>query len=744
MAQHRPSGQRRARRPRLGVVLGLAAVLIASACTTDPDGAASPDGEGDDGGSGRLEVEAISTRPEYVTGGDVLVEVAGVPEGEDPMVTVGGDERVGTLEPTGDGRWRGLVDGLPEGSSTIEVSAGDHRGELEVTDHPVTGPLFSGPHQEPYTCTTVQMDLGEPTDADCTVASSLRWDYFDRDGQLHPLADRARIPDDAATVMVGGTEVPFVVRTETGTINRGVYWISGVDPSPSEDAWQAGPDRWNGDVVHRFGGGCGTSYSQGSTLLGGQGAPTIDHGLLAAGYVVATNTLNTFQVHCNDVLSAETTLMLQEHLAERWGVPDHVIGEGGSGGAIQQLLMVQNYPGILDAVAASAPFPDAMSIAPGVADCGLLIDFYGRPEGADFTEDQRRAVNGHLTTGTCAMWKGTFLAALDPTIGCDLAFEEIYDPATNPDGARCTLQDSNVNLFGRDPRTGFARRPLDNVGVQYGLAALREGAISVDQFLRLNEGIGGYDIDGNVVSERMRGEEGALRHLASTGRVNFAGGDVLRVPMIVVNNYSDPGGDIHDRWRAFSIRERLARVLAGTTGERGSVAPRPMSDTPNMVLWTTSGGSIVEGVTGGRTDTRDSAVAALSGWLDALDDAGRPDDDAPPREWAAALGFSRPAELTDRCVLPDGRTVSGPDVYVGDNECTRSYPLMGDPRTVAGQDLAATTAKCRLSPVDPDSYGVDLTAEQEERLRAAFPEGVCDWSRAGVGEVHNPRTWVSY
>ena len=57
-------------------------------------------------------------------------------------------------------------------------------------------------------------------------------------------------------------------------------------------------------------------------------------------------------------------------------------------------------------------------------------------------------------------------------------------------------------MFGVDPDTGFARRPLDNVGIQYGLAALNAGVIDVDQFLDLNEHIGGYDIDGNIVAAR--------------------------------------------------------------------------------------------------------------------------------------------------------------------------------------------------------------------------------------------------
>ena len=29
-----------------------------------------------------------------------------------------------------------------------------------------------------------------------------------------------------------------------------------------------------------------------------------------------------------------------------------------------------------------------------------------------------------------------------------------------------------MNIWGRDPKTGFARRPMDNIGIQYGLTAL--------------------------------------------------------------------------------------------------------------------------------------------------------------------------------------------------------------------------------------------------------------------------------
>ena len=81
---------------------------------------------------------------------------------------------------------------------------------------------------------------------------------------------------------------------------------------------------------------------------------------------------------------------------------------------------------------------------------------------------------------------------------------ERYNPLTNPAGARCDVYDHAVNVFGRDPVTHFALRPLDNVGIQYGLAALKRGTLTVDQFLDLNEKVGGYDFDGNFRVARKR------------------------------------------------------------------------------------------------------------------------------------------------------------------------------------------------------------------------------------------------
>src|SRR5205085_1245185 len=165
------------------------------------------------------------------------------------------------------------------------------------------------------------------------------------------------LPDDVDTTRVGGEDVPFVIRTEEGVIDRGVYWIWTLDPHPDpEGAWD--DSGWNGRLVYRFGGGCGTSYSQGATLGIG-----LDTDLLAHGYALTTNTLDTFQTACNPTLSAEAALMTREHFAENYGTPKFTIGDGVSGGAIQQMLIAQNYPGILDALSPGLPLPDAISIS---------------------------------------------------------------------------------------------------------------------------------------------------------------------------------------------------------------------------------------------------------------------------------------------------------------------------------------------------------------------------------------------
>ena len=57
--------------------------------------------------------------------------------------------------------------------------------------------------------------------------------------------------------------------------------------------------------------------------------------------------------------------------------------------------------------------------------------------------------------------------------------------------------------------------------------------------------------------------------------------------------------------------------------------------------------------------------------------------------------------------------------------------------------MAHDRLKCELKPLDRGDYAVPLTDSQLTSLRDVFPEGVCDYSRPGVGR-RTPDTWLSY
>lgn len=666
--------------------------LLAAALAGTALVAAVPAGAAD---SSRLTLVVRSTRPMMVSGGDVLVGVRGAGQAATPRFTVGGR----SVQAARVGRdW--LVSGLRDGRNVIAARVGNRRATVTVVNHPISGPIFSGPHL-PLLCTVPTVAPSAAADATCDTETTVEYQYRSTTSNRFELVPNASdddsavaaVPPDAARITVDGREVPYVVRLERGTINRSPYSFATVVGG------------WNQRLVYQFGGGCGTAYSQGSPL----GTNVLDNGLLSRGYAVATGNFNTFQTSCNPTLSAETALMVKERVAEVLGPPRFTIGAGGSGGAIQQLLVAQNYPGILDALSPVVPFPDAISIAPGVSDCGLLLRFYASEPGRSFTDAQQAAVNGHRTAGTCRLWVSSFLNTIDPSVGCDprIPAAEIYSE-TNSDGIRCTLQDLNRNTFGIDPRTGFARRPLDNVGVQYGLEALRAGTITVDQFLDLNEFVGGFDINGKIVAQRERARARDVRRAYATGQVLSGGGTIRDIPVVLVNLYSDPFGDIHDRFRLFTIRERLAR-----DGRRN----------PNVTIWTRgSSGDIVAALTGQAFDP-----AALIALLD---------------EWLTT--GERPDEAVDNCTDEQGRVVSGRRIYDEPGPCRDLYPPYGDPRTAAGSPPINDIIKCKRVPVRPGSYGVELTPEQVERLRRIFPNGVCDWEARGVGQVPMATTWIDY
>jgi len=68
------------------------------------------------------------------------------------------------------------------------------------------------------------------------------------------------------------------------------------------------------------------------------------------------------------------------------------------------------------------------------------------------------------------------------------------------------------------------------------------------------------------------------------------------------------------------------------------------------------------------------------------------------------------------------------------------------PRQVAGGPLAENILKCQLKPLNAADYAPGtFSSAQLTRLQATFPDGVCDWSRPGVGqqEAVSPLTFAA-
>lgn len=724
---------RRSRPGRLATLL-LTLAIVGSACTaadegtgptstTDPEVSSggpttsTPKGTGsDDDPTGRspvqdgIRIEVLSSQPDRATGPDARVRVTPAKGGAagDLTVTLSDADVTGQLTEAG-GRLEGVVTGLVEGNNSITAEAGDASVSQRIRSWPLAGPMISGPHGPLLACSTEEHGLGTPADADCAAPTKVVWRYVTTAGEVKDLPDPEARPTDLATATVDGKDdVGLIVRYEQGVVNRSVYEIASLDPSPGGADSSQADAAWNGRLLYRYGGGCATTYGQGTASV-----DVLDPTYLAQGYALVTATFNTGSVQCNDVLSAETTMMVRERFIEEFGAPDLTIGEGAAGGAAQIHLITQNYPGLVDGAVALDPLPDIVTVASGIADCSLLDRYYRTPEGRALSIEARTAVNGHATSRTCDQWERDYGGLVNPSADCDpkIAADKIYQAATNPGGVRCTLQDGSVNQFGRDETTGFAVRPLDNVGLQYGLEALNAGTLSVEQFVGLNEAIGGFDLDGAHQSERHEANPVAVQTAYETGRVSTGVGDQRKVPVIEVSLYDDRSGAVADHFRAFSLRDRL--TFGG-----------PAESVPGLGIWTRDPAVTPAAQAG------PEAVAVLDEWLTAME------ADTEGGDRYDALLRARPDGAIDNCLPADqDEPISGAHIYDDKGPCRDDFPVHGDPRTAAGAPRADDVIKCQLKAVDPADYDAEITEAQYDDITRVFPQGVCDWSADGVGQT---------
>src|SRR5436853_506216 len=111
---------------------------------------------------GGFEVRTLSTRADLVSGGDVLIQItAPRSTGTTVAITVNGRQSNAELKPsvpaapTGIERTRTLIAQVKDlrlgpNVITVGVKGQNPAVQIAVVNHPITGPVISGPHQTPF------------------------------------------------------------------------------------------------------------------------------------------------------------------------------------------------------------------------------------------------------------------------------------------------------------------------------------------------------------------------------------------------------------------------------------------------------------------------------------------------------------------------------------------------------------------------------------------------------------------
>ena len=669
------------------------------------------------------EILVLSNRADLITGGDALVEIKW------PAGTNTNDAQVGlngvsvkSAFATRDGRYTGLVTGLRDGDNVLTASTQGTAAQITITNHPITGPIVSGPHITPYECRLGENNLAATGDAECSAWTRVQYFYAARNNTFKPLANPTgkRPRDLIFTTTSDGNTVPYIVRVESGTINRGVYRLAMLD-NPGVTAFP-GPG-WNRKLVVAFG-CCGAAqYNQGVQDV----TSALSDRELSRGFAYLNSTELWNNQHANPHLQGETLMMLKEQFIEHIGMPKWTVGVGGSGGSIQQYLIAQLFPGLLDGLQPSISFPE--TLMPNVFECRLANTVF-QSDTVRWTTAKQVAIQG-FNAGTCNNWDVSFASALvraDATAagfygmgGCGVTepanVANVYDVATQSGSIRCDIFQTNANLLGTNAK-GYARRPIDNVGVQYGLGALNRGEITVADFLDFNSQVGGFDGDGYAQAARHVADPDALSLTYEGGFVNgFNGPGLANIPIITQRDNASNVGDIHDTMQDLIIRARLQRANGRAD---------------NQVIWTSSGEAAGTGF-----DVGSTSLDVINAWLDNIA------ADPAPASIDKVVG-NKPALATDACWDRSGNRIAEPASTNPADACNRIYPRFSTLRLETGEPLVQDVMKCHLKPVDLGDYpaGVFSDPANRARLNAIFPDGVCDWSQPSVGQV--PATAIQW
>jgi len=741
----------------------------------------------------RLEIVTLSNRADLISGGDALLEVR-VPKNvslHKVRLSLNGRDVTGMFRADAAKRvMRGLLTSLVPGRNEFIADLngrghGQPRASLTITNHPIGGPVLLGSQTTPWICATptpVPASGNTPAsnasglttfafDAQCNIATEYKLFYRTTtegcssalpdpnppaaqptNNCFKPYTPGSTPADLAMTTTTAGLTVPYIVRVERGTVNRGIYDIAVLfDPAKPWSTLAPQP-QWNGKVVYSFGASTGQPRLQFRTEQN-----WADHSALSRGFMVVDNSLTDSLYNSNRVLNAETLMMMKEHIVDTYGEIKYTLGNGCSGGSIQQNTAASIFPGLLDGIQPSCDYPDSITTGLEVIDCVLLVNVYdGAPWKALMTgltqtqiNAKKTAINGHLNHLGCQSWNNAFgfnnkpgnyarTVVVDQTTGalgtlaesrnnCLLPAALVYDPVTNPNGTRCGDNDLSTAVWGTTAGipagSTRARQTGDNVGIQYGLGALLSGAITTEEFVTLNEKIGGTDADSNRIAARTTADEAALR-IAYRAGIVASGKNLGKLPIIDSRGWDEQG--IHYIWRSFSERARIDEANRGNHG--------------NQVMWR-YGTGLLPGTAAQVAAVTLPSLLTMDAWLSDLNESA-PKAALNSLRTQQQVIAAKPANAVDFCFLLADTTFSTKvfDMAVCDADAPQSDGLgrlakRASPRQVAGGPLAENILKCELKPLNSADYSpVLFSTEQLARLHATFPDGVCDWSRKGVGQ----------
>ncbi|MBJ7309590.1 DUF6351 family protein [Rugamonas sp. CCM 8940] len=753
-------GKRQAR-----LVFGIAVAIATAGCAAAPP---HPP---------RVTLGVLSSAAELVSGGDARIEVVAPPELLDHIAFwLNGKPVAPTMVRHGD-RMEGVVSGLRNGENQLQARhtqgarGRDVLDTLTLSNHPLSGPLFTGAQQQPFICRSQESGLGQPLVDNqdgighpvfdpaggqllghsqyCNIANRIGYFYFNGSGfkPFDPATGYANPPADLTTTTLNGAALPFVVRVEAGSINRFLYTIAMLAPTAVFDQ-----SAWNRKLVYWLRGGVGIGHQQGTAMWFNNGLSGSEVQLmpriLAQGYAVLSSSGNEAGVQYNMRLAEETALMTKEHFIKAYGKPRYTIGLGGSGGAVQQYLFAQNRPGLLDGGVPVQSFPDMVTQTTPISDCPLLGQYFhdavaldpASPwatwskqrliEGMNASDSVPNAIFGKLGTTECINgWRMAILTVLNPWYKdgryAQAAALYRYPPEAFAN-VKWTHWNDLANIYGTD-RQGFAPNTIDNVGVQYGLGALAQGQIDADEFLRINACVGGWKEQADFVAWDEKGDP-------FDGR-NMRRGTACRDPAGVPAQRR--AADVSAIAKAFSsghvftgrrldiplidLRPYLeAELNMHNARQSFSARARMLDANPaaarNQVIW----------VIGSNNNALAAVMQALSVVDRYLGDA------------------AAPAEFTDQCIGADGATIAaGAAVWDGilnqnpPGACSSAYPIFSSPRMVAGESIKGDIFKCALKPVASAladgtyAAGTPFSAGQKAWLHKIFPDGVCDYAAAG-------------